>query len=97
MSDNNKTDLWGKLTEHLDNMSEEEKKETVEYFRDKRPTGWLKIDDHLPYMSAIDMFSGGTTFNVRYEDGSESTSTVMDHNIWYYEAKEAGITHWLNK
>lgn len=21
---------------------------------------------------------------------------VMDHNSWYYYAKEAGITHWFN-
>ncbi len=84
-----------KFEELLDNMSQEEIDNA--FPDDTRPKGWLSIEDYLPMMLAIDIFSGGTEYKVRYEDGKEGTSTVGDHNAWYYYAKDSGITHWLNE
>jgi hypothetical protein len=82
---------------HLDNMSEDEKAQMKEYFKDDRPLGWLSIEDHLPMMYAGDIMQGYTEFKVRFSDGTEGKSRVSDHNIWYYIAKEQGVTHWLNE
>ena len=83
-----------KLDETLANITPEE---MAKYFPpDTRPKGWLSIEEHLPMMYAIDYFNGGTTYKVKDKDGNEFTSTVMDHNVWYYMAKEAGVTHWWN-
>lgn len=61
--------------------------------RRKLPIGWIDIEEHLPYMLAID-FQTGTSYKVKLKDGSERYSTVGDHNVWYYQAKEHGVTHW---
>jgi hypothetical protein len=68
-----------KLKELLDNISEEETAEMKEFFRDKKPKGWLNIEEYLPKMY-----------------GKEFESPLSDHNVWYYEAKKLGITHWFN-
>lgn len=60
------------------------------------PKGWVSIEEHLPIMYAIDYFNDGTLYKVKDKEGNEFTSSVMDHNLWYYMAKEAGITHWWN-
>lgn len=85
------------LREHLESLTDEEINQIVEDFRDKRPKGWLSIEDHLPMMDAIDIMNGGSKYKVRYKDGNEGTTMVGDHNTWYYYAKEVGITHWLNE
>lgn len=85
------------LREHLEKMTDAEKEEMREYFRDKRPKGWLSIEEHLPMMFANDIMQGYSVFKVRDKDGKEYNSAVTDHNIWYYRAKEEGITHWLNE
>lgn len=84
------------LRKHLENMTDAEKEEMREHFRDKRPKGWLSIEEHLPMMFANDIMQGYSVFKVRDKDGKEYNSAVTDHNIWYYRAKEEGITHWFN-
>lgn len=78
-------------------MTEEEKAEMREHFRDKRPKGWLSIEEHLPMMYAKDIMQGYSEFKIKYADGKEGVARVSDHNIWYYHAKEAGVTHWFNE
>jgi len=85
------------LRKHLANMTEEQKEEMREHFRDKRPKGWLSIEEHLPMMYANDIEKGYSVFKVRDKNGNEFDSAVSDHNIWYYRAKEEEITHWLHE
>ena len=81
----------------LDSMTPEEiDKITADWKAHRTPPGWHSIEDKLPMMMAEDICTG-TTYKVRYKDGSEGTSLVGDHNTWYYTAKEAGITHWLQE
>jgi len=83
-----------KLEKALENITPEE---IEEYFpADTRPKGWLSIEEYLPMMRAIDIRKGYTTFKVKYSDGSIRYTRVVDHCVWYYEAKKAGITHWWN-
>ena len=83
-----------KLHEALANMTQED---IDKYFPpDTRPKGWLRIEEHLPMMYAIDIMQGYTLYKVKDKDGNEFESGVSDHNVWYYMAKEAGITHWWN-
>lgn len=85
------------LRNRLENMTEEEKEEVRDHFSDKRPKGWLSIEEHLPMMFADDIMQGYSVFKVRDKDGKEFYSAVTDHNIWYYMAKDEGITHWFNE
>lgn len=85
------------LRKHLKSLTKEEKDAIKERLKDKRPKGWLSIEDHLPMMFVKDLSQGFSVFRVRDNKGEEFDSRVTDHNIWYYRAKEAGITHWLNK
>ena len=80
------------LKKALKNITPEE----IEKFfpKDTRPTGWISIEDSLPEMYAIDIMKGYSEYKVKYADNTESTTRVADHNTWYYDAKEAGITHW---
>jgi hypothetical protein len=73
--------------------------ELEEYFpEDKRPKGWLSIEEHLPYCDAADFVNQGySTVIVKGSDGNEFESRVTDHNIWYHVAKQEGITHWYNE
>lgn len=87
-----------KLREHLKNRTPEQIEEDRKFFEDKRPKGWLSIEEYLPSMSAYDFCEKGySVFKVRYSDGREGESVVCDHNTWYYEARDSGITHWLNE
>lgn len=61
------------------------------------PKGWVSIEDHLPFCKIGDLLNHGTKYNVKDKDNNVFDSFVMDHNIWYYQAKENGITHWFNK
>ena len=82
------------LKEALENMSQEE---IDKYFPpDTRPKGWLSIEDYLPQMYAVDIMQGYTLYKVKDKDGKEFESAVCDHNVWYYHAKDLGITHWWN-
>lgn len=93
-----KSEMAEQLRILIENMSEEELEEMRIELSDDRPKGWLNIDEHLPMMSAQDMIDPGySVFLVRDKDGNEYESSVCDHDVWYYEAKNAGITHWLNK
>lgn len=84
-----------KLKIVLDNISQEE---IEKYFpTDNKPKGWLSIEEYLPMMCAEDVGQGYTTYKVKDIDGNEFESGVSDHNVWYYMAKENGITHWWNK
>ena len=81
----------------IDGMSEKEKEELEELFPIINiPKGWVSIEDHLPMMLAVD-FLTGTAYKVKDKDGNEFESIVGDHNVWYYSAKEQGITHWYNQ
>jgi len=83
-----------KLNEALANMTQED---IDKYFLpDTRPKGWLSIEEYLPMMYAIDIMQGYTLYKVKDKDGNEFESAVSDHNVWYYMAKNAGITHWWN-
>jgi hypothetical protein len=84
-----------KFRESLKSMTKEEKEK---YFpKDTKPKGWISIEDHLPMMMARDILQGGTKYRVKYINGSEGETMVSDHNVWYYLAKDAGVTHWFNK
>lgn len=85
-----------KLQEAIDNITPEE---IEKYFPpDTRPKGWLSIEDYLPHCYAIDfVVKGYSEFKVKYADGHTDVSRVCDHGVWYYYAKEEGITHWLNE
>lgn len=85
------------LRNHLKNMPPEELQKLRERFSDNRPKGWLSIDGYLPMMLAKDIMKGYSTYKVKDKYGNEFNTHVSDHNIWYYEAKELGITHWLNE
>ena len=92
-----KSPMLKALREHLSKMSEEEKLKLKDELTDKTPEGWLSIEEHLPAMRMGDLLEDGyRKIKVRFKDGKEDISRVSDHNIWYYEAKEAGITHWYN-
>lgn len=83
------------LKESLENMTPEEEEK---YFpKDTKPKGWISIDEHLPMFMAVDLLEGGSTYKVKFVDGTEGKTKVADHNTWYYYAKEAGITHWWNE
>ena len=90
------------LRKMLDNMSEKEKEEIkAKYFpEDTTPKGWLSIEDHLPMVTMGDIEKNDGIFKivkVKDKDGNEFGSRVGDHHIWYYMAKDGGITHWYNE
>lgn len=60
------------------------------------PHGWVSIEDHLPMFMAGDIFQGGSTYLVRNKEGQEMWSVVSDHNVWYFAAKDNGVTEWFN-
>ena len=83
-----------KLDEALANMTQEE---IDKYFPpDTRPKGWLSIEEYLPMMKAIDVMQGYSIYKVKNKEGNEFETAVSDHHVWYYMAKEVGITHWWN-
>ena len=64
-------------------------------FTDGIPKGWVSIEDDLPVCCGLD-FPYGTKYKVRNEVGEESYSYVLDHDLWYYDAVDLGITHWYH-
>lgn len=94
MSD--KKSMADNLREHLKDPVNVAK--AKKFFEENRwdkdiPHGWVSIEDHLPMMMAIDLLTG-TKYKVKFDDGTESNTFVRDHQMWYYWAKEIGITHW---
>ncbi len=87
------------LQKYLEGLTPEEKEaQRKEFFPpDNTPKGWVSIEDHLPMMKALDIMEGYTAYKVKDKDGEEFETRVSDHDIWYYIAKEAGITHWWNE
>ena len=74
------------------------KKDLEKYFSSvDKPKGWLSIEEYLPEMMVSDVEKGHSIYMVRDVNGNEFETKVSDHNVWYYEAKRNGITHWLNK
>lgn len=88
-----------KLHAYLESLTPEELKEIKEeYFPEKNtPKGWISIEDELPMMSGADIMQGYTEYKIKRDDGSEGRTRVSDHNTWYYDAKQFGITHWWNE
>lgn len=87
-------DIKNKIKQTLKNMSDDK---LEKYFpKDTKPKGWISIEDHLPMFMVNDLMQGYSEYRVIDKDGNESIRRVTDHMIWYYEAKEAGITHWWN-
>jgi hypothetical protein len=86
------------LRKYLESLTPEQLEEERQKFfpEDTKPKGWLSIEEHLPMFMANDIMQGYSIYKVRDKDGNEFESGVADHNTWYYEAKDAGITHWLN-
>lgn len=85
------------LRKYLSSLTKEEKEALKERLTDKRPKGWINIDESLPMMYIKDMAQGYSTFKVKDKDGNEFETNVTDHHIWFYKAKDIGITHWLNE
>lgn len=96
----NKKSIVDSLREYLENKTPEELNEIKEkYFpEDETPKGWVDIEEHLPMCKAVDYVNQGySIYLVKDSCGDEYESYVTDHNTWYYQAKEQGITHWYNK
>lgn len=99
-SDNKKT-IVEQLRDYFESLSPEELEEHREHFRkaieaNKKPPGWISIEEHLPMFLAKDIMQGYSIYKVKNKDGEEFETSVSDHNTWYYLAKANGITHWLN-
>lgn len=90
-------DSLNNLRNYLKNMTKEQEAEMREHFRDKRPKGWLSIEEHVPMMLIKDISEGSSKIKVKYQDGTEGFSYVSDGHIWYHRAKDEGITHWFNE
>jgi hypothetical protein len=89
-------DIFKKITDSItDEQREKFWKDWEENRWDKDlKTGWISIEDCLPRMSAMDLLNGGTRCKVKTKDGEEFDTRVGDHQGWYYEVKEIGVTHW---
>lgn len=86
------------LRKWLANMTPEEKEELKEKFKDKRPKGWVDVNEYLPMMYASDLMQGYSVYKVRDSAGKEFDSHVCDGHLWYYyTAQPLNITHWFNE
>jgi len=88
-------EMNNRLEEALSNISPEDMDKFFPI--DTKPKGWVSIEEHLPMMFAIDIMQGYSVYKVRDKNGNEFESSVADHDVWYYRAKEQEITHWYNK
>ena len=97
-----KDDIYERSLKALDKALKEMTPEEMEkYFpkEDPIPQGWVSIEEHLPMVTVGDVLDNGGLYKdilVKDVNGNEFESRVGDHNVWYYMAKEAGITHWFN-
>jgi len=95
-----RTNWLEELKNHLDSLSESEKEKLREEFNSdfsEIRKGWVDIESHLPMMLAKDIVQGYSVYEVMNKDGEVFETVVSDHNTWYHQAKNQGITHWLNK
>lgn len=96
--DDKKLKEWSDaIDKHLANLSDEDIEEMKKHFEDKKPKGWLSIEEHLPMMYARDVMQGYSLFRVKDKNGNEFQSPVADGNTWYYRAKDSGIIQWFNE
>lgn len=87
-----------KLEEKFDEALQSVSDENVQMqFANKTPKGWVSIEEYLPMWLAKDIIQGYSVYKVKDKEGKEFNSAVTDHNIWYYIAKESGVTHWYNE
>ncbi len=84
-----------KIAETLKNMTPEEMEEL--FPSDKRPVGWISIEDSLPGWYIKDFEQGYTVVKVKDSQGKEWDTQCADHNTWYYRVKEEGATHWWHE
>lgn len=84
-----------KLREVLKNTSREELEKF--FLFDNIPKGWVSIEDYRPQYLAKDLLQGYSTYMVKDKNGNEFQSEVTDPNVWYYQAKNIGITHFYNE
>lgn len=90
---------FNELRNHLNSLSEDELEKMREDFKSQEesiPDGWVDIELHLPQMLVKDIVQGYSTYKVMNIDGEIFETIVSDHNVWYYQAKKQGITHWFN-
>ena len=94
MTDDQRVEAFGKALEEIS------PEEIEKYFPpDKTPKGWVSIEDHLPAVTVDDFLSNDAIVRVvmvKDKNGNEFRTQVGDHQMWYYAAKDAGITHWWN-
>ncbi len=95
MTDDQRVKAFGNA---ISNMTPED---IEKYFpeADPIPNGWVSIEEHLPAVTIDDFLKHNAIvrmIKVKDKDGNEFESQVGDHQMWYYIAKEAGITHWWN-
>ena len=90
------SNVKSKIDDFFDNLSEEDiERIKQKYFPESTiPKGWVSIEDHLPQFLVKDVEVGYSTYKVRNEE--EFYMDVTDPNIFYYKAKELGVTHWHN-
>ena len=84
------------IDKHFASLTESDIEEIKKRFEDKRPKGWLSIEEYLPMMYARDVMQGYSMFKVKDINGAEFYSPVADGNTWYFRAKEVGIILWYN-
>ena len=88
-----------KMSKALDKALADITPEEIEkYFpADKRPKGWISIEDSLPQCLGGDFITQGySRYKVKNAQGEEFFTHVCDHNMWYVISKEEGVTHWWN-
>lgn len=90
---------FDRLEEQLDKFLQEMKDDYFkEYIEESIPKGWVNIEEYLPQCLGGDFVTKGySSYKVLDKDGNEFESKVNDSKIWYYKAKESGITHWWNE
>lgn len=89
------------LDQHIRNMTEDD---WDKYFPDrhkKQVEEWVNIEDELPVVRCCDIGRNeaflARVVKVKDINGKEFHSQVGDHLMWYYMAKENGITHWYRE
>ena len=88
-------ELSKRLESALENTSDEEFRQM--FPEDTTPKGWVDIEEHLPQLIVGDFVDKGySEYKVKDKDGNVFDTKVTDSLVWYYRAKECGVTHWLN-
>jgi hypothetical protein len=58
---------------------------------------WISVEESLPMVTVDDFLNNNELSKaILVTNGIDMRlDFVGDHNVWYYVAKEAGITHWM--